>query len=135
MYRYILLLLLFGIISCTKFETAPTRSFDISIGVIDLANELKGNWEKVCFIAPYTDNQGAKEVLGFDFDVERKSGISVLDGITLVMTVNGNQVIEYFETPRNNVDFSTLNAGCYSKFNAQFKIVKDNNGWPNVQHT
>ncbi|WP_342807992.1 hypothetical protein [Alteromonas sp. M12] len=135
MNRFIVLLLLFAIVSCAKFETAPTRTFDISSGVVDLSIEVGGNWDKVCFITPYTDNAGAKEVLGFDFNVEEKSGISILDGITLVIATKGSQVIEYFETPRSNIDFSSLNSGCFSKFNAKFKVVKDNNGWPNVQNT
>ncbi|MDO6692548.1 hypothetical protein Q4574_04585 [Aliiglaciecola sp. 3_MG-2023] len=135
MNPYSLLIILLAVVSCTKQQTAPTRLFDVSIGVIDLSRELMGNWEKVCFITPYTNNDAVKQLLGFNFDVENKSAISVLDSITLVVTVNGNQVTEYFETPRHNIDFSSLQAKCFTKSNARFKIVRDENGWPNMQHS
>jgi len=61
--------------------------------------------------------------------------IYALDGITLLITIKGNEVVEYFETPRNNIDFSSLDAGCYERGDSKFVIIRDANGWPYVQNT
>ncbi|WP_338728573.1 hypothetical protein V8687_11195 [Shewanella baltica] len=78
--------------------------------VIDLGKEIEGDWDKVCFLPPYTNNDLAREVLSIEFDAEGNSGVYVLDSITLVVIIKQNTVLECFETPRNNVDFASLNA-------------------------
>jgi len=123
---YIFIILL--CVSCSEFEQAKIRTFERSDGRLNLANELNGDWDKVCFITPYMDNETAKNIIGFYFDVEAVSGITDLDSITLLVTIKQNQLIEYVEIPRNNIDLSSLDAHCYLREQAQFKIVLDNKG-------
>jgi len=120
--------------SCSKVDEASKRTFDYSKEIIDLSVEIKGNWEQVCIITPYSDNQIAEELLGFKFDIETKSGIFVSDGITLLVATSKNQVFKYFEVPRNNIDFSSLKSGCFRKADSKFKVIS-RNGWYSVQHT
>jgi len=123
-------------VSCSKIGEAPERTFDISKESIDLSVELLGNWQRVCIITPYSNNQYAEEILGFKFDVENNSSILSSDGITLLITVKDNEVVEYFEVPRNNLDFSSLKTGksrCYIKGNAKFKIIEGKAGWHSAQ--
>lgn len=134
MNRYLTFIFVIFLSSCSKVGEAPERTFDYSQEIIDLSVEIRGSWDQVCIIKPYSDNQIAEELLGFKFDIERKSGIFVLDGITLLVATSEKQVIEYFEVPRNNIDFSSLKPGCYSKADSKFKII-NRDGWYSVQHT
>ena len=128
--KFGLFILLLALVSCNQAEQLQIKVFDISSGEINLSRELNGEWERVCIITPYSSNETAKAILGFDFDVINKSHIYVQDGITLLITVKNNAVIEYFETPRNNVDFSSLKAGCYLREKSLFQVEKNENGWP-----
>tara|TARA_R110000737_G_scaffold344635_1_gene372016 strand:- start:468 stop:875 length:408 start_codon:yes stop_codon:yes gene_type:complete len=135
MNRCVFLLLVLFCSACSKIGNAPERTFDVSNNTVDLSQEIKGDWDRVCIFTPYFNNQGAEEVLGFKFDIESKSGIYISDGITLLVVVNANEVTQYFEVPRNNIDFSSLKSDCYKKGDAKFKIIKGKTGWLSVQHT
>ena len=134
MKLYLTFIFVIFLSSCSKVEEAPERTFDHSQEFIDFSVEIHGNWEKVCVITPYSNNQFAEELLGFKFDIEAKSGISVLDGITLLVVTSENKVVKYFEVSRDNIDFSSLKASCYNKSDSEFKII-NSNGWYSVKHT
>ena len=133
MNKCLTVILVILLISCSKAGEAPERTFDHSKEFVDLSIEIRGNWKQVCIITPYSNNQSAEDLIGFKFDIETKSKIHTLDGITLLVATDGNKVFEYFEVPRNNLDFSSLKSSCYSKDDSKFKIIK-RNGWNGVQH-
>ena len=133
MNKCLTVILVILLISCSKVGEAPERTFDHSKEFVDLSIEIRGNWKQVCIITPYSNNQSAEDLIGFKFDIETKSKIHTLDGITLLVATDGNKVFEYFEVPRNNLDFSSLKSSCYSKDDSKFKIIK-RNGWNGVQH-
>ena len=133
MIRYLIFIFVIFLSSCAKDDKVLERTFDYSQEIIDLSVEVQGTWDQVCIITPYSDNHIEEEILGFKFDIETKSGILLLDGITLVMAISGNQVVEYFEVPRNNIDFSSIKSGCFLKSDSKFKII-NKNGWYSVQH-
>ena len=133
MNKCLTLILVILLISCSKVGEAPERTFDHSKEFVDLSIEIRGNWKQVCIITPYSNNQSAEDLIGFKFDIETKSKIHTLDGITLLVATDGNKVFEYFEVPRDNLDFSSLKSSCYSKDDSKFKII-NRNGWNGVQH-
>jgi hypothetical protein len=135
MNRYLFLLIVLLISSCSEFQDAPKRVFKISQSFVDLSLEVDGDWERICIIPPYSSNGIVSKLLGFKFDVESKSSIDVLDGITLLVVINKNKVVKYFDVPRNNIDFSSLDLGCYKNGNAKFSLIKDQNGWVSLKHT
>jgi len=135
MNKYIIVALCLLSISCSKYNEALSKTFDVSSGTVDLSKQLQGNWDKVCLLTPYSNNESAENILGFKFNVEEKSNIFVSDSITLVVAVKGNEVLKYFEVPRSNIDLASIDASCYTKDNAKFKIKNSNNSWHIVEHT
>ncbi|MBA6413392.1 hypothetical protein H2508_09745 [Parahaliea sp. F7430] len=135
MNRYLFLLIILLTSSCYEFQAAPKRMFNVSQEFIDLSMEVDGDWDRICIITPYSNNAIVQETIGFKYDIESKSSIDVLDGITLLVATNQNKVVQYFEVPRNNIDFSSLGLGCYASGNAKFKVIKDQNGWFSVKHS
>jgi hypothetical protein len=127
----ILVALVFVLLNCGK--NSITLEIDTSGGVIDLSNQLPGAWTKVCVLPPYSTNKTAKELLGFEYDIEFTSAIYSSDTISLLLTATDKSVLQGFEVKRSNADFSNLGAKCYSRDNAIFKVEKD--GWPKVSHT
>lgn len=135
MNKYFYLILVFLCSSCTNNQAVYERSFDYDSGVVDLSAEIEGDWDKVCLITPYFSNKLAEELIGFKFDVEYKSDIYVSDGITLLLVIKDEHVIEQFQVPRNNIDFSSVDADCYLNGKAKFKIITKENNWRAVEPT
>ena len=46
-------------------STAFEKGFDYDSGVVDLSAEIEGDWDKVCLITPYFDNQLAEELMSY----------------------------------------------------------------------
>ncbi len=91
-------------------------------GAIKLEDTVKGNWTKVCFFAPYSNNASAKKVLGFHWNLEKNSRISENDGITLAVFAKGNTVVHHREIPRY-ADFTSFSGQCFSKADANFYVA------------
>ena len=121
--------------SCSRIEQASTKIFDVSADTINLASEIKIDWDRFCVITPYSTDVYASEILGLDFVVMDKSNISVTENIALLVFVDKSNVVKYFETPRNNVDFTSLGARCFEKSEATFNIVREANGWMYLERT
>lgn len=128
----IFIVLLFA---CSRLEEAPIQTFDYSKGIINLDSVTQRDWDRVCIILPYTTDEYATEILGVDFSVMENSGIAVDEGITLLVLMLDKKVIHYFETPRNNVDFSSLGAGCIPKGSAKFRVKTIENDWRILERT
>jgi hypothetical protein len=131
-----LIALIVGLLGCTeKPFQAQELKLDLSKAYVDLAETLVGDWERVCLITPYSSNEYASEVVGFHVNVEERSRISVLDGISLLVTVKNQNIEDMYEVPRKNLDFSSLGAHCYERGNARFTIKYDKFGQPHANHT
>lgn len=100
---------------------------------VNLASAVPGNWEKVCVLGPYANNQAAQKTLGFAWNVESKSEIYSSDSITLLLFVHEKQVVSQIEQPRSKGDFSNLSEQCFAKEKAQFvQVDKPSKGWPGL---
>lgn len=108
MNKYIIVVLCLLSISCSEYYGAPSKTLDISSGTVDLSKQLQGNWDKVCLLTPYFNNESTENVLGFKFNVEEKSRIFVSDSITLVVTVKNNEILKRYEISRNNIDLGPV---------------------------
>ena len=130
-----IIILVIGLLGCSE-ETlqAQELEFNLSKAYVDLAETLIGDWERVCVITPYSSNEYASEVIGFDVNVEERSDISALDDISLLVTVKNQNIEDMYEVPRENIDFSSLGAQCYARGNARFIIRHDKFGQPQASH-
>ena len=104
-------------------ESKDERELEIgrNAGKIDFSELVPGQWNKVCLFAPYSNNKVAEETLGFKWDLEGKSRIYNLDGITLFVFAKGKKVEYFYEVPRW-ADFSHLGGSCFERNNANFNV-------------
>jgi hypothetical protein len=88
--------------------------------IINLPGVVTRPWEKVCILGPYMTNGEAKTTLGFEWDAESKTSIRTNEGISLLLFVRGDQVVEYVEHPRRLGDFTNLTMRCFPREKAVF---------------
>ncbi|MHA2753457.1 hypothetical protein, partial [Vibrio campbellii] len=88
---------------------------------VDFSEVVEGDWNRVCFLGPYSNNTAARSLLGFDWDSENLSRISDLDSITLLLFANDDEVIKYSELSRE-IDFSLFSNTCIKRTEAKFSI-------------
>ena len=87
----------------------------------------------MCILGPYSNNKAAKDALGFEWNAELKTSISSYDGISLLVFVKGNKILDYVEHPRKNGDFSNLSGKCFSHEKANFfQNPAPEDGWPGL---
>ncbi|MCE0559376.1 MULTISPECIES: hypothetical protein [Motilimonas] len=94
---------------------------DRDAGGFNFIQAVNAKWDKVCFFGPYSTNATAKEVLGFDWDLEANSRINLNDGITLAVFTGDSSVVAYKEISRYT-DFSQFSGECFRKENSEFEI-------------
>ena len=93
----------------------------INFTTLDLAKVSSKDWSRVCYIPPYALNKYAKKRLGFDWSIEENTDISTNDGISLLVFVKNDEVVEFVQHPRNKGDFGFT---CLSRQSAKFAISK-----------
>lgn len=84
-------------------------------------------WDRVCIFGPYTNKDKARLVLNLDFDIEKRSGIHVLDSVNALVFLFEGKVNQVVDLERSIVDFSEVDM-CYDRNNATFKITLDGKG-------
>jgi hypothetical protein len=100
---------------------------------VNLVAAVPGSWERVCILAPYSDNAAAKRTLGFEWDVERKTTIQNNEGISLLLFVKSQSVVQFTEHPRSAGDFSNLTGRCFTQEAAVFVYLPaPKKGWPGL---
>jgi hypothetical protein len=103
-------------------EQAQPFEFDVVEGTVDAAMQLPGTWQRLCIFTPYMTNGGARDILGFAYNVTWRSNIALSDSITLLATVNEDRVTGLYEVPMTNFNFAALGAGCIERANAVFSL-------------
>ncbi len=88
----------------------------------------KKPWDRVCVLPPYSNNAGARIILGFPWDAEGKTGINSNEGINVLVFVQGQQVVAYTRHHRGNGDFSRLQPKCLPHSDAKIKPIEDDEG-------
>lgn len=99
------------------------------LAVIDLGTVGPPSWERICVLAPYTDNSRAEKILGFKWDAERQTSISGNDSVTVLVFVRQQSVVAFTEYPRNDGDFANLQPHCLERANAKIVPVPGSNGF------
>jgi len=100
---------------------------------VDLQAAAPGDWDRVCVIGPYQGNEAAQQALGFNWPVESRSSISESDGISLLLFVRGDRVVDAVEQPRRRGDFASLDGRCFPRAQAQFRhSLRAADGWPEL---
>lgn len=96
-------------------------------GPISFKNIGPAEWDRVCFLHPYSNNARAAEVLGFPWNAEGKTSIRTNDGINVIVFVKGDAVVDYVEHPRNQGDFASVDPRCIVR--DQSVIIRNGDKW------
>jgi hypothetical protein len=113
------LLALVTLLSGCGSSISSDISRQAATGRVDLNNLAAGQWDRVCFLGPYSDNKAAERTLGFPWDAETRTDISSSDWSNVLIFVKGSEVIAYTEHTRRQ-DFSDLSGQCFAQGKATF---------------
>lgn len=127
----LLLTTLLALTACGESASNNIKQQLESRGLVELQTAVPGDWERVCILGPYSNNEAATATLGFNWPVEKHSSISYSDGISLLVFVHARKVVTALEHPRRSGDFSDLSGRCFSREKAHFvQQAQPDDGWP-----
>lgn len=82
---------------------------------VELSSFGSSDWEKLCVIRPYTNNDAAKALLGFDWDAEGLTGIDMHDSFYVLAFVQGNKVTAHTKMARDERELLSLEPACVER--------------------
>jgi hypothetical protein len=118
--KYFATLIFLLLVACNA-DYGNRLNIDGNAGEIDFSAIIEGEWDRVCLFEPYSNNEVAKKLLGFHWDLEGNSAIYMDEGLTLFVFAKGNEVEVFHEVPRW-ADFSHLGGKCFLHGNSVFNI-------------
>lgn len=84
-------------------------------GHVDLAQQVSGDWDRVCILTPYTTDKQASKLTGLDHSQIAGTGIMSSDSFHVLVFLNGQSLHGLYEVNRNNVEFNLTAPWCFSK--------------------
>ena len=91
---------------------------------LDVRRVMPFGWESLYIFPPHTPIDHIERTLGFKWRKAKDTRIDERDDITLLVFVDGQNVQEHVEHPRDNGDFSMLRAAYpYTSDEAYFEVV------------
>jgi hypothetical protein len=86
-----------------------------STAPLDLTFVGPNGWERVCIFGPYTTNNLVEADLGFKWNADSESSVSINDGVNLIVFTRGNEVVAFAEHKRGDGDFESEKSRCTSR--------------------
>lgn len=108
-----------------QIEKFITEKLIISPKKIDLLPFLPGSWNQVCFLGPYTSGDRTRKILGFKWNSDSLTDISINDGKTILVFITNKQVSYFDSISRDQIDFSVFAGQCINRESAIFLKVSD----------
>ncbi|GAA0860450.1 hypothetical protein [Aliiglaciecola litoralis] len=119
-YLYLVVLML-CLSACSHIESdAPLLDLDYAEEPLNLFEYVDSNWEKVCFLGPYSNDDAALELLGFQWPLETLTSVWVNEGVTLLVFIENGSIESYYEVSRGRYDFSVFSNSCIKRSAATF---------------
>jgi hypothetical protein len=85
------------------------------------ALETALSWERVCIFSPYTTDDHAREILGFDWQLSLYSQIGSSDRVTTLVFADQKRVAYVVDYSREEYDFAKLGGQCLARDAARFE--------------
>ncbi len=104
-------------------------------GTVDLSRLDGPDWQRACFLAPYSSSEDAGSILGFDWDSNSYTSIRESDHIAVIVLVKDRKVVSFAEHPRNLGDFSDVGAGCLPRAEATLVRTRGADGWVRLSYS
>jgi hypothetical protein len=108
----------------TSLAAALTERAQFGRGtVVDFAEIAPFAWDRVYVFGPYTSPEHIDTCLGFPWPTASRSSINSSKGRNLVVFVQGERVVRWFEQPRTIELLHLANGTGYSREEARFQVV------------
>ena len=78
---------------------------------VDLTETVTSDWDRVCFLGPYSLDWHVDKVLGFNWSTHTNTTMPS-DGEVLLLFVRGNRVVEHFNLSRYEGGFDNFHSQC-----------------------
>jgi hypothetical protein len=106
--------------SCTSQDSSISEKISAQVHAsstapLDFTLIGPNGWERVCVFGPYTTNDLVEADLGFKWDSDAQSSISVDDGINLIVFTQGKKVLAFVDHKRRGGDFESEKNRCTSR--------------------
>ena len=92
---------------------------------VDLTATLGADWDRAVVLGAYTGNDIAREVLGFDFEVERVSPWTHTEGGSVVVLSAGSEPVAWFALPSEAVRLDCFNLDGIAQADSTLVLVGD----------
>ena len=99
-----------------------------SAPTVDLAQVGPANWTRACVLGPRTSDARAAELLGFPWELGRRSDVPRRDDRFVLAFSDGRRVLGFVERPRADGDFTTLQPPCFARDAARFATRREADG-------
>ncbi len=90
-------------------------SLEVENGHVDLAQQVSGEWDRVCILTPYTTDEQAVKLTGLDKRDIGDTGIVSSDGFNVLVFLNGTSLHGLYQVNREKVEFNLTAPWCFSK--------------------
>ncbi|MBU1118886.1 hypothetical protein KKH43_03325 [Patescibacteria group bacterium] len=91
--------------------------------LFDMTDITQFDWEEFCIFTRHTQYEEIEETLGFVWPELQKKNIDMNDDVTLLVFVDGSDVVEYYVFPKIYGDFDdSLNKQCVTPEDAVFEV-------------
>jgi hypothetical protein len=114
-----------GLAACSESDAFIGAQLDHQLRqgsspTVDLAQVGPANWTRACVLGPGTSDARAAELLGFPWELARRSDVARRDDRFVLAFGDGRRVLGFVERARADGDFTTLQPPCFTRDAARF---------------
>jgi hypothetical protein len=78
---------------------------------LDLGVVLGDDWERMGILGPYSDNGAARQLLGYDFDIEAASPWKNTEGGAVIVLGDQSSAVAWFAVPSDQIGLHCVDDG------------------------
>ena len=117
-------------------STAIANAVETDSEIIDIGTLSTEEWDRLHVFAPYSSSENITKELGFEWQDYEKSGIFLNEGVSLLLFLKGDTIVEWFAHPRRQGDFAlAARFGGYTRSEAVFTLERTGaERWPTIKY-
>ncbi len=127
--------------ACTRPPPSATsmaiaNAVEMDNELIDISTLSTEDWDRLHVFAPYSSGENITRELGFEWQDYENSGIFMNEGVSLLLFLKGDTIVEWFVHPRRQGDFAlAARSGGYTRDDAVFTLERTSaERWPTIRH-
>jgi len=114
----------------SKLRSAIQDASKNNVSTFTMVSVTDFTWDTLFIFGPYTPVSEIEKALGFSWPLAKKSGIERNETFCLLVFLHKNKVVQYFEYPRRDGDFSSISStNKITPNTAIFSAARGENNW------